>query len=201
MPKLTNPVVLNIVVVLTNVVVLALMAGTLLGCDQDIFLSGKWFTTETESADEATAAAIGRELGCVAPLPATGEPDPCATYMELSLGHFGEDVVGWLRLWEDERAFTVPANLPCECACQQVDGNYRPDSLVFSIKSCHVDETGQWTPKVIRVEMGRQGSGEIRWSFDASDSAMRITLTKTHDEGQLTATDKAECAACEAARQ
>jgi hypothetical protein len=186
---------------LTTLVVLAMLAGSLLGCDQDIFLSGKWFTTETETADEATAAAIGEALGCVAPMLAAGEPDPCATYLEMSLGHFGEDVVGWLRLWEDERAFTVPTNLPCGCVCQQVDGNYRPDSLVFSMKSCHVDETGQWAPRLVRVEMTRRGSGEIRWSFDTFASEMRITLTKTHDEGQLTATDKAECAACEAARQ
>jgi len=165
----------------TALLLSALVLTGLTGCDQDIFLSGKWSTVSFEDQE---AAALGTFMGCKPGL------TDCPAYLELSLGHYGEDVVGWFRLWEDEKV--APAQVPCECACQEVNGTYSNDTLVFYLDNCAGD--GQ-----LRVELRRQSStellGEIA-SHPLGTNPLTVALEKTHEEGQLTSRDKAECPPC-----
>jgi hypothetical protein len=170
------------------------------GChDPDRFLSGKWFTNELSSANSTTTALeVGKILGC--------QTEDCELYIEMNLGHYGEDVVGVIRFYRDENRIS-PASCAVEgCDCRSIRGVYRGDSIFrFTFMDCagctRTAEVRWETDDRIIWQLStndRQGSSDascIPYPEELDEFNIELPLGKLNSESQLTVADKA-CEEC-----
>ena len=175
-----------------------LLVWLLMGChDPDSFLSGKWFTAELTTEDStAMAQEVAALLGC--------KSDGCALFVELNLGHYGEDVVGVIRFYRDKDRVSATACDIEGCGCQSIRGVYRGDDVFrFTFRDC--------AGCLRTAEIQRETDDRIIWKLNNADKQVSMDvecLTPTPDisadlpfdrltsESRLTVADKAcdECA-------
>ena len=177
---------------------IAATALALSGChDPDSFLSGKWFSENLALPEHAgDAAVLGQLMGC--------QTEACELFIEMSLGHYGEDVVGVIRFYRDENRVSVTT---CEvegCGCRSIRGVYRNDGVLrFNFVDCSgclrtaevvrvTDERLIWT--VSHSEDHLDPTSECQAAV-RSDASLDITLVKLSAESQITVSDKA-CSEC-----
>ncbi len=148
-----------------------LVGGTLQGCDSERFLSGQWFTSQTEAGFEKKPNATTQR------------------WIELNLGHYGEDVVGIIRFYGDQnRTITEECASGSKCTCQQIDGHYDLDAETVYFRFVDCDGKSR-TAAVTRVS-----SDELSWRIDDVPQIDRFRRTKS--ENQLTIDRDKACTQC-----
>ena len=185
---------------MTRFLVIVWGLATLSGChDPDSFLSGKWFSDElTLQENTGDAAALAQILGC--------KTENCELFIEMNLGHYGQDVVGVLRLYRDENRVS-PATCEVEgCSCRSIRGAYRGDDVFrFNFLDCNgcthmaeivrdTDDRLVWTISTNDYEK-RGGTGCGNSSTDTEAMSVDFTMVRLSEESQLTVSDKA-CDEC-----
>lgn len=160
----------------TSVTVLtaAVCFTVLMGCNDDRFLSGQWLLSEG-----GEKAIDGRLFGC------QGSEEECRVWIEVNLGHFGEDVVGVIRWFDDQNRLkrrACNAKNPAEC-CLYVEGRFRDDRFTFDYED--------WDPQteVFHSSFEVISSSEVAWKIAGRDGieTQTVTLIKS---GQALADDK-----------
>ena len=171
--------------------VLALLAAVpmLSRCDADSYLSGQWFSS-VDMADQLGVAKSGQGI-----------------WVELNLGHYGEEVVGVIRYYksDDRNPGQVvqcgdrekdPAHKEgepaLECTCEFLGGVFDSDSetLSFTVHDC--------AGKARCVSMHRENDSLLTWTMDScggGGQAKSVTFDRKKDESQLSTNDKA-CTKC-----
>lgn len=146
-----------------NVARALLALVVLAGCDQDRFLSGQWTLQQPEIGDES-GLDTGVLLGCT--VGDNESTETCERWLELNLGHFGEQVVGTLRFYDSPNRIEQKQSV-CSatnrCACQYIDARLRNDELIFEYSDC----AGTVRDGLIRVI----GSSELEWVIDSDAGA------------------------------
>lgn len=160
------------------------LVGLTLGCSADNYLSGQWF-------ERVTLDAGGQ------PLPPT---NGTGLWVELNLGHYGEDVVGVIRFYKSSNR-TKNDRIDCNdpeyvCSCDFVEGRYDSDSeiMAFDFLSCV-------EPRVrLCATLKRHSDTETEWAMRPCDQPTAdgdvATFEQTKPGDQLIFTDKA-CTKCE----
>lgn len=93
-------------------------------CDSERFLDGRWVLDNPENGLNTQA------LGC------KGSKEECTVYPELILGHFGEEVVGVVRYFDDPKRKDESACDRCG-GCQSIEENdFDGETLFFRFKPC-----------------------------------------------------------------
>ena len=158
------------------VILLILMAG----CDSHKVLSGQWLAED--------------------PMPLTYfEPDgnvSTPVYVELTLGHYGNEVVGIARYYT--KAIALPENLrQCDdtmmslaCQCTEVSGDYHLDKERFRF---YLDPYCSGNTKL--VELVLDDDDLLVWKLDNAGSK-EIEFRRVLEEKALTKSHKT-CAPCE----
>ena len=109
-----------------RLVLLACCLGGLASCDSERFLSDKWVL----AAPLDEGGLDTRFLGC------TGDEATCRRWIELNLGHFGEDVVGTLVFFDDRLRVRDTRTCTDEtfgCSCRYVSGTYADGTASLSV--------------------------------------------------------------------
>ncbi len=157
-------------------------------CDEDIFLSGKWIPSGI-TAEEA------RDLGrCLGRCPEGVSDESCELYFEVSMGHFGEDVVGVIRFFENESRQREAECRPAEglyCTCSSIEGVYRESRMDFAMRDC-----GDVLHDAVMTRVDSE-TVELTIKKPGVAGCDALTLTKVLNEDQLTVRDKA-CTECRA---
>jgi|GEM_PF-4214704 hypothetical protein len=152
----------------------------LFGCNESQVLSGQWFSTD--------------------PMPLTyfhhnGDVET-PYYLELTLGHYGSEVVGVARYFtkHDQHELNWPA---CNkeisgCRCNEVVGNYS-----MEMKRLRLYMDPYCSGSVKRLELFLQGDDKMEWQVPTDDTniAKTVVFERTLDESGLTSTQKT-CVPC-----
>lgn len=168
------------------------------GCDDDSFLGGKWVPTQLTAGDGGGARAFGAFLGRC---PTGDTSEACELFVDFSLGHYGDDVVGVVRYYENESRQREVVCAPDDdvfCSCMSIRGKYNEPKFDFQLTDCHGLERN--------AQMVRKTSDQVELViFDAPAAdcpgkpdctTLRFDLEKTLNEDQLTPRDIA-CTACQ----
>jgi len=163
---------------------LAVLAVMTIGCDDHKILSGQWFS------EEPMPLYYFQNDGQVT----------SPVYVELTLGHYGKDVVGIVRYYN--KAVQLPGNLrqcdgaqvPQECSCNEVMGDYhiKKQRFRFYLDPFCADSGGDL------VEMVLVDDDTLRWTVPAQDgqSPEQVYFERVLEEKALTKSHKL-CAACQ----
>lgn len=170
-----------------------LLAASLLmaGCDQSSFLGGQWVVEESADGPSADEGISGAALQCTQEFDEENNlvVDCERKWIELNLGHFGEQVVGTLRFYESpnrSNATRTKCTTKNQCCCQYIDARLRADAIRdFTWKDCAGD-LHEGTISVV-------DNSTLRWTIGQGDARQTVTLVGS---GQSTADDKS-CGALE----
>ena len=133
-------------------------------CDQDRFLSGQWIIAPEEDGTEP-----GRDMeplfACdptddvANPVDEDSGQQGCTKWLELNLGHFGEDVVGSLRFFDTAaRLQQTICTETTRCSCGYVQGRFANDKLILTHRDCTGDRVVETTIRVV-------SSSELQWEL------------------------------------
>jgi len=179
---------------------LLLVIFALSGChDPDRFLSGKWFTSELANSESgASASEVAQILGC--------QTDDCELFVEMNLGHYGEDVVGVIRFYRDQNRVS-PTTCDVEgCGCRSIRGVYREDGMFrFNFVDCggclrtaevewETDDRIVWQLSS-DDRLNHTDSDCVPYTTELDKLTIELPLSKLGNESQLTVADKA-CDEC-----
>ena len=152
------------------------------GCDQDRFLSGQWVLDPGQAIDTVPLGCIPGRMDAE-----SGQPIPCEKYVELSLGHFGREVVGVLRFYDNEERFD-PTRCTADnrCACQWIEGRFENDQLQFKLQDCE--------GRRYLTRFAVDSSSELTWELRTFDGALLTEHKLIRRPGNLNSADKTcEC--------
>ncbi len=133
----------------------------LIGCDSESFLEGRWTLTDPDLGGLDT-----RGLGC------EGSEAECTVYPELIFGHFGEEVVGVIRYFEDAKRHDEMTCTQCG-GCQSIaENDFDGEELIFRYKPCKGQNYNQ---KIVT------DSTTVTWSVlnEKGDLVQTLEFTKS----------------------
>ncbi len=153
-------------------------------CDTDRFLSDKWILEQPEEGEELPFDAT--LAGCEPVVDSDGVTVDCGKWIELNLGHFGEQVVGTIRYYDRPNRVAAHETSCSQCQCQYINARFKNNRLTFSYLDCHGKNPRE---AVIRVE-----GSKLIWVLDPADE--ENTTIDLVQSGHLPTSRDKVCNAC-----